>query len=218
MDSRMLVKSKWCISAKDDNITLDSFNKIEVNVELFVMRDMSYSRASGLSPSNSLVSLSQNNIQSNDSVRIPIYDEVCVSAGRGFINDEHISWHIGLDKSFLRSYFGLTFFLDLSIITAREDSMLPAVPENCQIIVQKGTPREGQICVTRIDDEFYVKRLQKHPKYKLISDNKSYDDIELEGREYEIPGIVVGLFQKIHNSHKKPLNSHLKHLKHYLKV
>ncbi|WP_336595921.1 S24 family peptidase, partial [Helicobacter trogontum] len=31
-----------------------------------------------------------------------------------------------------------------------------------------------------MDDELYVKRLQKRPKYKLISDNKSYDDIELE--------------------------------------
>ncbi|MDY4399029.1 hypothetical protein [Helicobacter bilis] len=27
-----------------------------------------------------------------------------------------------------------------------------------------------------IDDELYVKRLQKRHKYKLISDNKSYDD------------------------------------------
>lgn len=142
---------------------------IEVNVKLFVMRDMSYSHASGLSPSNSLVSLSQNNTQSNDSVKIPVYDEVYASAGQGFINDKHITRHIELDKDFLRSYFGLTSFLDLSIITARVDSMLPAVPENCQIIVQKGTPRGGQICATRTD-ELYVKRLQKCPKYKLISE------------------------------------------------
>lgn len=75
--------------------------------------------------------------------------------------------------------------------------MLPTIPPKCQLLVQKGTPREKQICVTRIDDELYVKRLQKRPKYKLISDNKSYDDIYLEGREYEILDIIVGLFQKI---------------------
>ena len=145
-------------SVKDNNITLDGFNKIEVNVKLFVMRDMSLSRmnnmslthVSKLSLSDSLVSFSQNNTQSNDSVKIPVYDEVYASAGQGFINDEHITRHIELDKDFLRSYFGLTSFLDLSIITARVDSMLPAAPENCQIIVQKGTPRGGQICVTRI--------------------------------------------------------------------
>lgn len=150
---------------------------------------------------DSLVSLSQNDLsinqKSNDLVKIPVYDEVYASAGQGFINDEHITQHIELDKGFLRSYFGLTSFLDLSIITARGDSMIPTIPPKCQLLVQKGTPREEQICVTRIDDELYVKRLQKLPKYKLISDNKSYDDIELEGREYEILGIVVGLFQKI---------------------
>ena len=189
-------------SAKDNNITLDTLNKIadalEVNVELFVMRDMSPSRMNNMSLTHvSKLSLSQNNTQSNDSVKIPVYDEVYASAGQGFINDEHITQHIELDKGFLRSYFGLTSFLDLSIITARGDSMIPTIPPKCQLLVQKGTPREEQICVTRIDDELYVKRLQKRPKYKLISDNKSYDDIELEGENYEILGIVVGLFQKI---------------------
>lgn len=150
---------------------------------------------------DSLVSPSQNDLsinqKSNDLVKIPVFDEVYASAGHGLINEEHISSHIELDKGFLRSYFRLTSFVDLSIIAASGDSMMPTLPENCQLLVQKGTPKEGQICVTRIDDELYVKRLQKRPKYKLISDNKSYDDIELEGENYEILGVVVGLFQKI---------------------
>ena len=58
-------------SVKDNNITLDGFNKIEVNVKLFVMRDMPLSRmnnmslthVSKLSLSDSLVSFSQNNTQ-----------------------------------------------------------------------------------------------------------------------------------------------------------
>ena len=68
-----------------------------------------------MSVSDSLVPFSQNNTQSNDSVKIPVYDEVYVSAGQGFINDEHITRYIELDKGFLRSYFGLTSFLYLSI-------------------------------------------------------------------------------------------------------
>lgn len=48
------------------------------------------------SVSDSLVSFSQNNTQSNDSVKIPVYDEVYVSAGQGFINDEHITRYIEL--------------------------------------------------------------------------------------------------------------------------
>ena len=133
----------------------------------------------------------------DDSIRIPVFDDVYASAGHGFINEEHISRHIEVDKDSLRAYFGLTSFNDLSIINARGDSMLPTIPPNCQLLIQKGLPREEQICVTRIDDELYIKRLQKLPRYKLISDNKSYDDIDLDGRDYEILGIVVGMFQKM---------------------
>ena len=133
----------------------------------------------------------------DDSIRIPVFDDVYASAGHGFINEEHISRHIEVDKASLRAYFGLTSFNDLSIINARGDSMLPTIPPNCQLLIQKGLPREEQICVTRIDDELYIKRLQKLPRYKLISDNKSYDDIDLDGRDYEILGIVVGMFQKM---------------------
>lgn len=132
----------------------------------------------------------------DDSIQIPIFD-VYASAGHGLINEEHIESYATFDKSFLRKNFGLTSFVELSIITSKGDSMIPTLPENCQLLIQKGLPREGQICVTRIDDELYIKRLQKRPKYKLISDNKSYDDIDLEGEDYEILGIVVGMFQKM---------------------
>ena len=67
---------------------------------------------------------------------------------------------------------------------------------HCQLLIQKGLPREEQICVIRID-ELYIKRLQKCPKYKLISNNESYDDRDLEGEDYKILGIVVGMFQKM---------------------
>ncbi len=132
-----------------------------------------------------------------DVVQIPIYDDVVASAGGGVINDEYPTQSVGIDKGFLRTHFGLSSFLGLSIITAKGDSMSPTIPENCQLLVQKSVPKEGQICVVRIDDELYVKRLQKLPKYRLISDNKSYENIELEGREYDIVGVVVGFFKRM---------------------
>lgn len=131
-------------------------------------------------------------------IQIPVYDEVYASVGEGLLNDEHISRHIGIEKDFLRDYFGLMSFLGLSIITARGDSMSPTIPENCQLLIQRSDQfQEGQICVVRLENELYVKRLQKRPKYKLISDNKNYDDIELENEDYEIIGVVVGFFKRM---------------------
>lgn len=141
--------------------------------------------------SDSLVSNKSSTIQ------IPIYDDVVASAGSGAINDEYSTQSVGIDKNFLRTHFGLNSFLGLSIITAKGDSMSPTIPENCQLLVQKSVPKEGQICVVRIDDDLYVKRLQKLPKYRLVSDNKAYENIELEGREYDIVGVVVGFFKRM---------------------
>ena len=84
---------------------------------------------------DSLVSHSQSNSHSNNLVKIPVFDEVYVSAGHGLINnEEHIESYAILDKSFLRKNFGLTSFNDLSIINARGDSMLPTISSHCQRI------------------------------------------------------------------------------------
>lgn len=95
----------------------------------------------------------------SSSIKIPIYN---VYASAGLINDENIIHHIEVDKASLLSYFGLTYFVDLSIITARGDSMLPTIPPNCKLLVQskasleKGMPIEEQICVIRIDNDIYI--------------------------------------------------------------
>lgn len=41
-------------------------------------------------------------------------------------------------------------------------------------------------CIARIDDELYVKCLQKRPKSKLFSDNKAYESIELESENLKL--------------------------------
>ncbi|EAJ8366663.1 LexA family transcriptional regulator [Campylobacter jejuni] len=132
----------------------------------------------------------------DDMINIPFFENVRASAGSGIYNDEESTQALGLSKSFLRECFGLYSFINLSVILGQGDSMAPTLPENCYLLIQQGEVAEGEICVTRIEDELYVKRLQKRPKLKLLSDNKAYEPINLEGENFEILGRVVGYFKK----------------------
>ena len=132
----------------------------------------------------------------DDIVSIPFYEDIRASAGSGAYNEAETAEQLNFPKSFLRQYFGLISFNNLSIIIGSGDSMFPTLPENCYLVIQQGNVREGEICVARIEDELYVKRLQKRPKLKLLSDNKAYDPIELDGANFEIIGRVVGYFKK----------------------
>ncbi|EDP3155396.1 TPA: LexA family transcriptional regulator [Campylobacter jejuni] len=132
----------------------------------------------------------------DDMINIPFFENVRASAGSGAYNDEESTQALGLSKSFLRECFGLYSFINLSVILGQGDSMAPTLPENCYLLIQQGEVAEGEICVTRIEDELYVKRLQKRPKLKLLSDNKAYEPIDLEGENFEILGRVVGYFKK----------------------
>ncbi|HEF8144788.1 TPA: helix-turn-helix domain-containing protein [Campylobacter jejuni] len=132
----------------------------------------------------------------DDMINIPFFENVRASAGSGAYNDEESTQALGLSKSFLRECFGLYSFINLSVILGQGDSMTPTLPENCYLLIQQGEVAEGEICVTRIEDDLYVKRLQKRPKLKLLSDNKAYEPINLEGENFEILGRVVGYFKK----------------------
>lgn len=127
-------------------------------------------------------------------ISIPIYD-VSASAGYGIINEETIITTIDFSKSFLRHCLSLADTSNLAIITARGDSMEPTISANSYIFIQYREPYDGQIAIVRIGSELYVKRLQKLPRPRLLSDNKSYEPIELEGQEYEIIGVVVGILK-----------------------
>ncbi|EAH6869474.1 LexA family transcriptional regulator [Campylobacter lari] len=133
---------------------------------------------------------------SDDMINIPFFENVRASAGSGAYNDEDNEQTMSLSKGFLRECFGLYSFANLSVILGQGDSMAPTLPENCYLLIQQGEVKEGEICVTRIEDELYVKRLQKRPKLKLLSDNKAYEPIDLEGENFEILGRVVGYFKK----------------------
>ncbi|MDY2584901.1 XRE family transcriptional regulator [Helicobacter sp.] len=153
-------------------------------------------KGSSISKTNITHTNSSPQTLNDDFVSIPFYEDVRASAGSGAYNEAETAEQLNFPKSFLRQYFGLISFNNLSIIIGKGDSMSPTLPESCYLLVQNGSVNDGEICIARLEDELYVKRLQKRPRLKLISDNKTYDPIELEGENFNIIGRVVGYFKK----------------------
>lgn len=138
------------------------------------------------------------NPQTPISIAIPVYDEVFASAGAGRLNDECISFYLHFEKAFLKSYFKLTNTEHLALLRLEGDSMMPTLPPNARLLVQASTQfKEGQIVLCRLDDELFVKRLQKQPELKLLSDNKAYEPIALVGKDYELLSVVVGFIKAL---------------------
>ncbi|EAI3306777.1 XRE family transcriptional regulator [Campylobacter jejuni] len=189
---------------KESNITIHNLIKIakvlDIDLNYFAnvpKLSLSLSSKMSLSQDKYVPKLeNQQETLNDDMINIPFFENVRASAGSGAYNDEESTQALGLSKSFLRECFGLYSFINLSVILGQGDSMTPTLPENCYLLIQQGEVAEGEICVTRIEDELYVKRLQKRPKLKLLSDNKAYEPIDLEGENFEILGRVVGYFKK----------------------
>lgn len=138
------------------------------------------------------------NPQNPLSIAIPVYDEVFASAGAGRLNDECISFYLHFEKAFLKSYFKLTNAEHLALLRLESDSMMPTLPPNARLLVQASTHfKEGQIVLCRLDDELFVKRLQKQPELKLLSDNKAYEPIALSHKDYELLSVVVGFIKAL---------------------
>ena len=153
-----------------------------------------------VSQSESVVSQNKNvvNPQNPLSIAIPVYDEVFASAGAGRLNDECISFYLHFEKAFLKSYFKLTNTEHLALLRLEGDSMMPTLPPNARLLVQASTQfKEGQIVLCRLDDELFVKRLQKQPELKLLSDNKAYEPIALSHKDYELLSVVVGFIKAL---------------------
>jgi repressor LexA len=57
--------------------------------------------------------------------------------------------------------------------------------------------RSGQIVVARLDDEVTVKRLHRHRggRIELLAENPDYGPIAVDGHEFAIEGIAVGLIR-----------------------
>jgi repressor LexA len=134
--------------------------------------------------------------QGFDLVEVPYYEDVRASMGNGILNHESSVKKISFDITMLREIYKLYCVKDLSLINAYGDSMSPTIPSDSVVFIQKSEIPDGAICAALLDGELYIKRLQKRPALKLISDNKSYDDIPIgENDNFIILGKVVGIFK-----------------------
>ena len=99
----------------------------------------------------------------------------------------------------LKARFNLAPQGILGIITAIGNSMSPTINEGDLLLFQcDGSKNEGGIYIVRIDGDYYVKRLQKLPKIRLLSDNSAYEPIEIKDlQEIEIIGRVVGIISSV---------------------
>ncbi|MDE5603937.1 MAG: DNA-binding protein, partial [Helicobacter sp.] len=65
----------------------------------------------------------------DDIVSIPFFEYIRASMGGGAYNETEIAKHLNFPKSFLRQYFGIISFNNLSTIISSRDSMYPTLPE-----------------------------------------------------------------------------------------
>lgn len=136
--------------------------------------------------------------ETESSILVPILNNISASAGNGALNEgiDEVEFK-SFTKGVLREAFGITHnFEDVFIIHSFGDSMSPTLPEGCLLVVQKGSPKEGQICVCRIGGETYVKRFVRLPRIRLLSDNTFYEPIVVdESMDFEAIGIVAGYYR-----------------------
>lgn len=142
-----------------------------------------------------------NPINIHDFVFIPYYD-VQASAGHGaWANDEQQKTTLAFRKDWLAS-FVTRHFENLSVVSVQGDSMSGVLEDRDTILIDhtQTEPREG-LYALRIDNDVFVKRIQRFPDRLLIqSENPKYASFEINGNEDKnvvIIGKVVWLGRRI---------------------
>ncbi|MCU8443419.1 S24 family peptidase [Vibrio vulnificus] len=92
---------------------------------------------------------------------------------------------------------------DLAIVWANGDSMEPTIHNNDTLVVHMGRnkPQDGHIYIFRNEDQLFVKRYQNIlGAWRLISDNKIYDKVDIkkeDQHQFEVVGQVVHIAKDI---------------------
>lgn len=136
-------------------------------------------------------------------VRVPRLD-VGASAGPGALDpDERERGHIAFDPAWLRRIAAADPAL-LSLIRVEGDSMVPALSDGDEILVDRGDAAErlrDGIYVLRIEDALVVKRVARNPAGATISvrsDNEAYPSWpDLDPARVGIVGRVVWIGRRV---------------------
>jgi len=137
----------------------------------------------------------------DDFVLLPLYD-VKAAAGHGCTNyTEHVEKHLAFRKDFLTQHLH-SAPNDLFLLRVHGDSMMPSIMHNDIILCDKGrkTCRQDGIYIIRMDNELYVKNLQKLPdRLTIWSTNQNYKsfDVYPETQGIDIVAQVIWIARNI---------------------
>ena len=123
----------------------------------------------------------------SDLISLNFYEDIYASAGYGSTAYEGQPTKMEFDRNFLEKVLGIKRFDCLDIIRVIGDSMLPSIKDGEYIIIEHGAEaKNGDTIIANIEDELYVKRLNKIPLTKffmLESENAEYEPIKFDSIE-----------------------------------
>lgn len=131
-------------------------------------------------------------VESDNTINFDLLD-VGASAGTGVaLFDESVVQSISIDKDKFQELFKCKPSESMKIINIQGDSMQPTFKDNDFILVDiANTELADGVFVFRIDDELYVKRLQRLPnKVVALSDNSNYIPFDLPDNTQIIAKVV----------------------------
>lgn len=144
------------------------------------------------------------------SYQIDLLDVNAKAGIGGYINNEYpdIIQSIYFSKDGLLEIVGRKTNNGLYMITVPTDSMSPTIDKGDVVFIDTNvTSYSGEgIYIFAIDNEVYIKRLQRVPGgiYKALSDNKSYDPFEMTNDLFETV-TIIGKFVRSLPIHPKDL-------------
>jgi phage repressor protein C with HTH and peptisase S24 domain len=137
---------------------------------------------------------SPNRAKNDDRVRVFRYSDAKAAAGRGVTNfdEQQLPAVITFDQKYLRERYDVHAVERLDIIDVEGTSMMPTLEPGEAVLVEPmdrdGNVKDGKVYVVEYYGEIFIKRIQRNPKDKsvrLISDNKDFMPIVIEGDDLE---------------------------------
>lgn len=149
--------------------------------------------------------LKEADFSAEENVSVRYFPDIYASAGSGVINYAEKPEVMKIEARFLSSELGAISRKNLLIIHAVGDSMSPTIKPGDLLFTDPGEQvvRTGAVYVLGIEDQIYVKRVEKNPLSEemiLRSDNSDYEAITVskeDTKRVRIIGRVIGNYKKI---------------------
>lgn len=144
------------------------------------------------------VALASHPEDDENTVALNYYPDIVAAAGYGGINESNVHPQImKFDRRFLEEFLNVRRFDSIDIIRVIGDSMEPYIHDGEIVLVERHSDvRNGETVIASVNGHIYVKRYHADPfgKWiKLVSENRIYGSLELEGDQldyFSIIGIV----------------------------